>query len=219
MTDGTTGTDGTDGTDDTYTRTRRCLHGVAELVLSGPRFRQTGDLRLRVRPEGIGTWDEPVVALACGELVTPAGRVVLTGLTIAEAARLAGLEVSALDDVYHDGPHVDPSTTIHLDGPSVQVVEEALTTGDQALAAFRPEAERILWPEHFDVAITADGVNYGVSPGDDHHARPYAYAGPHHPVSGDFWNAPFGASRPLDAFPDVDSVTAFFREASRLAAA
>ena len=207
-----------DRADDTYTETRRCLHGLAELVLAGPRFRQTGDLRLRVRPEGIGTWESPVVSLAGGELVTADSKVPLDGLTISEVASRAGLEASPLDDVYSDGPQVAPSETVRLDRASVQVVEEAFRLGERALHEFRPEAERTLWPEHFDVATTVDGVNYGVSPGDGYLDRPYAYVGPHHSVTGDFWNAPFGAARLVSELADVAAIAAFFREGARLAA-
>ena len=203
---------------DSFTQTRRSLHALAELVVAGPRFRQTGDLRLRVRPEGIGTWDDPVIALAGGELVTPTSRIALDGLTITDAARQAGLEASPLDDVYSDGPHVPPSETVRLDPDSVDVIETAFRLGEEALREFRPDAERTLWPEHFDVATTVDEVNYGVSPGDGYLDRPYTYVGPHHPVTGDFWNAPFGAARLVDELADVAAIAAFFREGARLAA-
>jgi hypothetical protein len=203
---------------DTYTLTRRSLHGLAELALAGPRFRETGDLRLRVRPEGIGTWDEPVVALAGGELVTPTSRVSLDGLTIMAASSRVGLQPSPLDDVYSDGPQVSPSETLHLDPESVRVIETAFRLGEDALRELSPEAERTLWPEHFDVATTVDRVNYGVSPGDGYLDRPYAYVGPHDSLDGDFWNAPFGAARLVDELADVDGVVAFFREGARLAA-
>ena len=203
---------------DTYTQTRLSLHALAELVLAGPRFRETGDLRLRVRPEGIGTWDDPVIALAAGELVTPHSRIPLNGLTISDAAKQAGWEASPLDDVYSDGPHVPPSETVHLDPDSVHVIETAFRLGEEALRDFRPDAERTLWPEHFDVATTVDEVNYGVSPGDGYLNRPYAYVGPYRPVTGDFWNAPFGAARLVDELADVAGIAAFFTEGSRLAA-
>ena len=203
---------------DAFTRTRRSLHALAELVLAGPRFRETGDLRLRVRPEGIGTWDAPVVALAGGELVTPDSRTAVDGLTIADAARQAGLEASPLDDVYSDGPHVPPSDTVYLDPEAVRVIETAFRLGEDALREFSPEAERTLWPEHFDVATTVDRVNYGVSPGDGYLDRPYAYVGPHHPLTGDFWNAPFGAARLVDELGEVAAIAAFFREGAKLAA-
>ncbi len=99
-----------------------------------------------------------------------------------------------------------------LDPHHVAVLEDALGRGDAALRAFAPESEPILWPEHFDVAITVDEVNYGVSPGDGHHGAPYAYVGPHQVPEGPFWNAPFGASRPVAELTDLSSVVAFFRD-------
>ena len=59
--------------------------------------------------------------------------------------------------------------------------------GDQILRALG--GEPILWPEHFDLAIELDEVNYGFSPGDEAHAEPYAYVGPFGPVVGELWNA------------------------------
>jgi len=202
----------------TYSETRRSLHACAELLLAGPRFRATGTLRLRVGPRGFGTWEEPYVGESGGDLVTDRQRVALDGLTFERAGTLAGLETSRLDDVYGDGPKVDPSETIRLDRESVSRVEKALLLGDRALSEFRPEAERVLWPEHFDVAITAGGVNYGVSPGDAYSPVPYAYVGPHQPVAGEFWNTPFGAARELSTLRDVAGTVAFFREGAHLLA-
>jgi hypothetical protein len=133
-------------------------------------------------------------------------------------ATKAGLEASPLDDVYSDGPHVAPSETVRLDRESVRVLEDAFSLGDRALHDFQPDAERILWPEHFDVATTVDEVNFGVSPGDGHCDRPYAYVGPHHAVTGGFWNAPFGASRRVADLGGAAAITAFFREGAALAA-
>jgi hypothetical protein len=65
----------------------------------------------------------------------------------------------------------------------------------------------VLWPEHFDVAVTEDEVNYGVSAGDDYHATPYAYIGPCTQRTGSFWNAPFGAVYQLNPAHDVDALT------------
>ena len=205
-------------TADAYAQTRRSLHALAELVVAGPRFRETGELRLRVRQEGIGTWEDPVIGLEGGELVTPTARIAVDGLTITEAARRVGLEASPLEDVYHDGPHVPTSETVRLDPAAVRVVETAFRLGDDALRQFSPDAERTLWPEHFDVATTVDGVNYGVSPGDGYLHRPYAYVGPHDPLAGDFWNAPFGAARLVEELTDVGGIAAFFTEGSRRAA-
>src|SRR5204862_357809 len=68
----------------------------------------------------------------------------------------------------------------------------------------RPRAQplaAVLWPEPFDLGITAGAINYGASPGDAQVADPYLYVGPHDgPPPGDrvFWNAPFGAVRTID---------------------
>ena len=90
--------------------------------------------------------------------------------------------------------------------------------GDAALRAFAPDAERVLWPEHFDVGYALDEVNYGVSPGDDGHGAPYAYVGPWTQRAGAFWNTSFGAARPAADLPVVDAVVAFFEEGRAAAA-
>lgn len=201
-----------------YATTRHNLHGVAELVLAGPRYTAGGSMRLRAGVDGIRTWDDPPVRLSGGDLIGEAHRVSVNGLTFADAAAAIGLSAQPLDDVYHDGPHVRPDEVIALVPADVEVVEEALARGDAALRGFAPSSEPILWPEHFDIAISLDDVNFGVSPGDAHHELPYAYVGPHQPRSGAFWNAPFGASRPLVDLADAAAVVDFFHEGAREAA-
>jgi hypothetical protein len=202
----------------TYATTRHSLHGLAELVLAGPRYAAGGSMRLRAGSDGIRPWDDPPLLLAGEELVAGTTRVSLHGSTYAAVADHVGLVAHPLDDVYHDGPHVSPDEVITLDPTQVQVVLEALGRGDRALRAFSPSAEPVLWPEHFDVAITVDDVNYGVSPGDGYLDQPYAYVGPHGPRTGAFWNAPFGASRPLDDVAEVAALVAFFAEGADTAA-
>jgi len=202
----------------TYATTRHSLHGVAELVLAGPRYAAGGSMRLRAGADGIRTWDDPPLILSGGELIAEATRVALDGTSYAAAARAVGLDAHPLDDVYHDGPHVSPDEVIALDPAHAHVVLEALARGDRALRSFAPPSEPVLWPEHFDVAITVDEVNYGVSPGDGYLDRPYAYVGPHGPRTGTFWNAPFGAARPLDDLPDVAMLVAFFTDGRDAAA-
>jgi len=204
--------------DERYTRTRRSLHALAELVVAGPRFRSTGDLRLRVHGAGFGTWEDPVVAIEGGDLLAAGNRIAVDGLTYDEVAARAGLRASRLDDVYGDGPQVAISETAFVDAEAAVRLGEALVIGDRALADFRGSAERVLWPEHFDVAITVDDVTYGVSPGDAHSAAPYAYVGPSRPLPGEFWNAPFGASRALAELGDAAGIAGFFRDGARLAA-
>jgi hypothetical protein len=198
-----------------YGTTRHSVHGLAELVLAGPRYAAGGSMRLRADADGIRTWDDPPVRLGAGQLEAEGVRVPVNGLTFADAAAAIGVTAHPLDDVYHDGPHVSPDELVVLDPDQVAVLEDALARGDAALRAFSPTTEPILWPEHFDVAITLDEVNYGVSPGDGYHDEPYAYVGPHQVPSEPFWNAPFGAFRPLTELADVASVAAFFAEGAR----
>lgn len=201
----------------TYSRTRHSLHGAAELLLAGPRYRGGGSMRLRASADGIRTWDEPLVLLTAGEVVIASRRVPLDGSTYAAVAEAAGLVAHPLDDVYHDGPHVAPDDVIDLDPDDAQVLLASLARGDRALRAFVVEADPVLWPEHFDVAITDAGVNYGVSPGDGSLDQPYAYVGPHERRSGLFWNAPFGAVLPLADLADEESLVAFFHDGRRAA--
>ena len=73
----------------------------------------------------------------------------------------------------------------------------------------------VLWPEHFDVGMTAAAINYGASPGDDQVNEPYLYVSPHGgPPTGDpaFWNAPFGAARTFRQVGTVAEAAAFFRD-------
>jgi hypothetical protein len=82
-----------------------------------------------------------------------------------------------------------------------------------------PRGHPVLWSEHFDVAVTDNEVNFGVSAGDDNHPLPYAYVGPWDFAAtartGPFWNASFGALYPLGLSGDLDTLTAdiaeFFR--------
>lgn len=199
-----------------YTETRESLHALAELVLAGPRYRAGGTIRLRATEHGVRTWDEPRLELRGDELVTDTRRVPLDGLTYAEAAQEVGVVVSRLDDLYSDGTGADPGGRVRLSAESARAVGSALWLGDRALRSFLDGADPVVWPEHFDVALTVSGVNFGVSPGDAYSARPYAYVGPHEAVTGEFWNAPFGASRPLDELDD-EGLVQFFRRGAELA--
>jgi hypothetical protein len=198
-----------------YATTRHSLHGLAELVLAGPRYLAGGSMRLRADDAGIRTWDDPSLRLSRGDLVSDRSRVPLDGLTFGAAAAAVGLVAQSLDHVYHDGSHVGPDERIALEPAHVAVLEGALEWGNTALRRFAPDTEAVLWPEHFDVAITRGEVNYGVSPGDGHHEHPYAYVGPHETRRGAFWNAPFGALRPMSDVADATALVLFFEEGAR----
>jgi hypothetical protein len=210
-------TDGGDPVDrQALETTRQTLHGVAELVLAGPQYDQSGTIRLRVTPRGFGTVTTPDLRVEELMVVGPAAGTPLTG-TFSSLARAAGVEARPLRDVYDAGPAVGPEDPVVIDADAVHVIVDALVRGDAALRSFASDHEPVLWPEHFDLAITVAEVNYGVSPGDAHLPEPYAYVGPWEPREGAFWNAPFGATRALTELSEVESLVDFFHTGSQRA--
>ena len=203
---------------ESLTTTRRSLHGVAELVIAGPQYRRSGTIRLRITPGGFGAVAEPELRVAGDMLVTPYGRTALAGATYAQLAKSARVDAGAPADLYHDGSGVSPDEEIGLDKNAARRLMEAFAAGDAALRRFAPGETPVLWPEHFDLGISVDEINYGISPGDSHHAEPYAYVGPWRQREGEFWNAPFGAAQPLGQTPDAEAIVRFFA-AGRAAAA
>jgi len=197
--------------------TRRSLHGVAELLLAGPQHRATGEIALRVTEDGFATAFTPDLrfdgtAVVLGEL-----RVDVAGLSYADVAAAVGVTAGEPAGLYKDGSGVRPDEHIVVDSVVARAILDAFGIGDEALRRFAPEAERILWPEHFDVGITIGAVNYGIAPGDEHVPEPYAYVGPHTPQQGEFWNVPFGAAQPVHELGDTAAVVDFFATGRRLA--
>lgn len=196
--------------------TRRSLHAVAELLLAGPQFDQSQSIELQVTAGGFGTTAAPDVRVDGAEVVAGDLRFALTGRSVAELGTAIGVEPRSLRDVYDDGPELGPHEPLIVDTASAEAIAQAFAFGDGALAELDDAQHRVLWPEHFDVAMTADEVNYGVSPGDDSCPEPYAYVGPwdlaRRTDGGDpFWNASFGASRPIRELVDQAGVLEFFR--------
>ena len=211
--------------DDILSTTRRSLHGVAETLLAGPEHRAIGRIRLRVVDGGFSTLDLPDtpsrLAVVGTDLVVQDADAVrhipLRG-TCGDIGRAAGVEAGAPDGVYHDGSGVSLTEELSIDPASAAAIAQAFATGDHALrrlaAAHAPAGgdpeEPVLWPEHFDVGITLDEVNYGVSPGDAGIPEPYAYVGPWKQRVGDFWDQPYGSARRLGELGDADAVLAYF---------
>jgi hypothetical protein len=202
--------------DQVLIETRRALHAVAEKVLAGPQYRSAGTIRLHVTPGGFGQVKGPL-RVEGADLVGEAGRVPLRG-GIAALAAAAGVRPGEPEGLYSDHAELGPADVIDVDPAAAAELADWFARGEQALRALDPAAQPVLWPEHFDLGIQLDEVNYGISPGDAGHPRPYAYVGPWTPRTGPFWNAPFGALRAADELPDVTAVAEFFR-AGRAAAA
>jgi len=200
--------------DDDLAVTRRTLHGVAELVLAGPQYRATGKLRLGVVPGGFATILAPRLRVDGSQVTGATGAPVgIDGRSPRALGAELGVAAGRPEGAYEGGSGVDPDETLSLDADQAGVILGALVLGHEALVAFAPAETPVLWPEHFDVAIRVQDMNFGVSPGDGFVAAPYAYVGIAAAPAGDsFWNAPFGAAVPLRALPSAAAVAGFFAE-------
>jgi hypothetical protein len=213
---------------DRLAATRDGLHRVAEHVLAAARYSASGEIGLVPSPGGFRTppfgEDGRFLAVDGTELVagdTAAPR--RTSLTtIRAAAEFAGITPGAPARVYAPATPLDLDEPLAIDPLAARLLAEWCQLGARALSRFAAgipgdqPGPVVLWPEHFDVGITAAAVNYGASPGDEHIAEPYVYAGPHDgPPPGDpaFWNFPFGAARTWRQTGTVAEAAAFFRDA------
>lgn len=204
--------------------TRESLHRVAEHLLAATRKRATGEITLLATAGGFGTPvlpDGSRLAVVGAELVVtgPDGERRAPLTTLAEAATFAGVPAGfpwtkhepATPFEPHRPLEVDPAAAAALAG-WFATAHRALTALAAALVSEQPTEPQI-FPEHFDLGVTAGTVNYGFSPGDASIAVPYVYVGPHDPgrLHGDFWNAPFGAFRTWDQVTDAEQALAFLR--------
>lgn len=194
--------------------TRRSLHAVAELIMAGPQYRRSGTIRLQVTPGGFGTISDPQLRVDGHELLAGGERLPLDGRTIGEIGSATGAGAGAPENLYKDGSGALVGDVLRVDAGAAKHLAESLAMGEAALRALEPGQPPVLWPEHFDLGVSLDEVNYGVSLGDGYLEVPYAYVGPWKPRSGDFWNAPFGAARPLAELQDI---AGFFAEGRRRA--
>jgi hypothetical protein len=203
-----------DGSDDVFVDvfvvTRRQLRGVAESLIAGPQHRASGTIRLAVRPDGF-TGSVLPVAVHGTELLWPQGSAPLCG-PVSALADAAGLHAGPPAGVYDIIDPLAADAVLDIDADAAERIYRSLYAGGHALKATAPEQHPVLWPEHFDVAVTEDEVNYGVSAGDSYHPMPYAYVHPPAIPAGPFWNAPFGALYALDKAADVDALTGSIAE-------
>jgi hypothetical protein len=192
-------------------------------VLAAARYAAETRIGLAAVPDGFGTptfGDDRRIEVQIDELVVVDGddlrREKLT--TLRRAGELAGVEPKA-PPVYPAATSFDLDRPLDIEPGAARLIADWFALVDAALRRVSAELTDptgiTLWPEHFDLALTAAEVNYGGSPGDDEHVEPYLYVGPFArplPTGGEgFWNEPFGASAPRSAVPDVDAAVAFFR--------
>ncbi|HEY0813343.1 MAG TPA: hypothetical protein VGE11_08660 [Pseudonocardia sp.] len=198
------------------TTTRRSLHAVAEQLLAGPQYRAKGTIRLRVTHAGFAQVSGPW-RVEGTQLVSEDKSVPLDG-TIEDIARAAGIH-AGVPEIYTDHADLAPDLPLELDPTMAAELVAWFVRGDEGLRAFAPEDVPVLWPEHFDLGIALDEVNYGISLGDAAHETPYAYVGPWAQRQGSFWNVSFGSLRAAAELPDAAAVTAYFAEGRAAAAA
>jgi hypothetical protein len=178
------------------TATRTTLHRLAEDVLAAEQHAANGELALMSTPDGVAT----------GWFPSPAG--------VPTRIRIEGSDV-----VRESGAHADRESIVGpFDRTAADVLYGWWANGNAVLSALEPATGEsispvILWPEHFDIAVTltaAGGrrMNLGFSPGDDFSSQPYVYAGPWEQLSGPFWNAPFGAFRSYEQIAAAATIAA-----------
>jgi len=214
-----------DPSPDLLVTTRLALHAVAEHVLAAALHSWNGRIGLRATPGGFGT---PVVdvdgvarrvRVRGTELVVDADgrsdRAPLT--TLAAAAALVGIEPGAPTGLYEIVTPCEPDVPLAVDPEAAAGLASWFALVDEALARFAEEVAPAdpplaqLWPEHLDLALTHDEVNYGGSAGDADHPEPYLYVGPWSVPDGPFWNEPWGRSVPATDVPAVPGALAVLR--------
>ena len=144
--------------------TRRSLHAVAERLLAGPQYREHGEIRLRVTAGGFGQFKGPLRVEGV-EVVGERGRVAMRG-TIGDIEAALVVEAGEPADLYAEHADLGPDEELAVDPAAATLLLDWFALGDQALRQFAPADDPVLWPEHFDLGIAIDEVNYGVSPGD-----------------------------------------------------
>ena len=211
------------------TETRRSWHRVAEHVLAAGQFADAGTIRLRPYSGGFSTVRGVAgrqLAVVGDELVVlePDGSRRSTRLTtIRAAADFAGV-TPGLRGSYSPATPVDPDASLTVHPDTARQLAAWYALADAALRRFAEKlgqpTEPVLWPEHLDVAIAIDEVNYGASPGDDALPQPYVYVGPYAgpPGKDRYWNAPFGAAATADRIRSVDDAVQFFAQGRALTA-
>jgi hypothetical protein len=207
-------------------QTRESWHRVAEHVLAAGQFATAGTIRLHPRPGGFAT----VVGVDGRQLAVDADRLVVddgsgeratTLTTLRDVAAFAGV-TPGLRGSYTPATAADLDAPLPVDVDAARLLASWYALGDAGLRRFAEELgtpqEPVLWPEHLDVGIALDAVNYGCSPGDAAIGEPYLYVGPPDgpPSSDEYWNAPFGAAATAERIRTTDDAVGFFHHGRSL---
>ncbi|MFU8840633.1 MAG: hypothetical protein ACNA8R_07895 [Nitriliruptoraceae bacterium] len=223
---------------DVLAPTRRSWHLLAAHVVAEERFRRRGHSGLEPTPTGFRTTaDEPVgVAVELDELVVRGP----SGPQRRSVTTLGAAQVWVLGEVgpprwgqqpgLHDPPgEVAPDTVLPIDREVAAWLGGWFHLGARVLQALVADPVSTdagvptLWPEHFDVGTELLGgerrASYGVSPGDEVIAAPYAYVVPWTPPPpGPCWNdarltgASLAAGDLVDEGDPQARLLAWFRE-------
>jgi hypothetical protein len=200
----------------TLTATRESLRRLACYVLAPARKAANGKIGLRYTYAGFGTpfygKNEQLRVVGAQLVRQQGGEASAEDITTLEAAAaFAGISLSDDPGVGPDPPGLgDPGAPLAVDEAASGALGEWFGFATSVLEQLRVEldaagetASRVqLWPEHFDLGMNIEGLNFGCSSGDGDYPEPYVYVGPwdRTGLSGDYWNAPFGA---LLAYADL----------------
>ena len=142
--------------------------------------------------------------------------------TLADAGEAVGLQPGFPWTKHRPGTEYEPHADLFVDPEAAAALAGWFALGQEALVALAAEAPAEqpstpqIFPEHFDLGITAGAVNYGFSPGDDAIPTPYVYVSPHEALTDNpFWNVPFGAYRTWGEVPTLEEALRFSRAAER----
>jgi hypothetical protein len=227
-------------TDPVVAETDLSLRILSEHILAAARHAATGRIGLKVVPGGIATPpfgpDDRWAGVINGVLAVgdAGGRRETAVSTLRAAGDFVGVRPGAPADVYIPSTPCDLDAPLTIDAVSFGLISSWYELVNDSLRRFSAQAsadgplestpvEPTLWPEHFDVAIRLDEINYGGLAGDSYLPAPYAYVGPpadRLPASpSGFWSAPFGATVTRDVAGTVEDLVEFFRRGQAQAAA
>jgi hypothetical protein len=221
----------------TFTPTRESLRALACYVISAARKARTGHISLEPTEGGFGTppFDDGCRISVRGDRLFRGPDASTSITTLRAASAFVGVRLSAEPGVGKNLPPYAPDGDLAVDAGASFALGRWYRFANESLATLKKDlpigtvGDAHIWPEHFDLAATADlgsgtQVNVGMSPGDTFCPEPYAYVGPRDmsPVSGAFWNAPFGAFLSYEqirsAVTQLDAVLRFVDRGLRLVA-